>query len=71
MVQLILIFCLAGDPHTCKEIRPLTEDIDSPMACMTMGQIVAINEMRQRLSLQGYVLAKWRCEFGRRPERVL
>ncbi|HKM62854.1 MAG TPA: hypothetical protein VJY39_10225 [Acidisphaera sp.] len=71
MIQLVLIFCLAGDPHSCKEVRPVVEDINSPMACMTMGQIVAANEINSSLGLQGYVLSKWRCEIGKRAERAL
>ena len=71
MIQLVLIFCLAGDPHACKEVRPVVEDINSAMACMTMGQIVAANEINSSLGLQGYVLSKWRCEIGKRAERTL
>ena len=71
MIQLILVFCLSADPHACKEVRPAVEEINSPMACMQMAQIVAIDEMNKSLGLQGYVLSKWRCEIGKRAETAL
>ena len=71
MIQLVLIFCLAGDTTSCKEIRPAVEEINSPLACMRMAQIVAIDEINTHLDLQGYVLAKWRCELGKREQRAL
>jgi hypothetical protein len=71
MIHLVLIFCLASDGGSCKEVRPAIDEISSPMQCMTMAQIVAIDEINTHLDLQGYVLSKWRCEIGKPQESSL
>ncbi len=67
MVQLILVFCLAASATTCKEVRPIFENPLTLMGCVTQAQIVAVRELSDRLDLQGYQLARWRCEIGKRP----
>lgn len=64
MVQLVLVFCLAVSANTCKEVRPLFEDELTLMGCLTRAQFVATNELAERLDLQRYRLARWRCEVA-------
>jgi hypothetical protein len=68
MVQLVLVFCLAVSANTCKEVRPLFEDELTLMGCVTQAQFAATHELAERLDLQGYRLARWRCEVGRPRE---
>jgi Cyclin-dependent kinase inhibitor 3 (CDKN3) len=65
MVQLILVFCLAASGTTCKEVHPIFEDPLTLMGCVTQAQVVAVQELSDRLDLQGYQLARWRCEMGK------
>jgi hypothetical protein len=68
MVQLVLIFCLAASSNSCKTVHPpFQEPYASLMGCMTQAQFIASEELRNRLDLQGYKLARWRCESGRQP----
>jgi hypothetical protein len=66
MVQLVLIFCLAASSNSCKTLHPpFQEGYASLMGCMMQAEFVASEELRDRLDLQGYKLARWRCESGR------
>jgi hypothetical protein len=71
MVQLILVFCLAASATTCKEVRPVFEDPLTLMGCVTQAQVVAVQELSDRLDLQGYQLARWRCEIGKPQDAEL
>lgn len=65
MVQLVLIFCLATSGTSCRTVHPLFHDqYASMMGCVMQAELVAVEELRDRLDLQGYRLARWRCESG-------
>ena len=69
MIQLILVFCLSAGPHTCKEVQPLIDGIDSPERCLRSAQTIAASELNSRFDLAGYQLSSWRCIAGQQPER--
>ncbi len=71
MVQLVLVFCLAASATTCKEVHPIFEDPLSLMGCVTQAQLVAAQELSDRFDLQGYQLARWRCEIGKPQDAKL
>jgi hypothetical protein len=71
MVQLILVFCLATSATTCKEVHPMFEDPLTLMGCVTQAQVVAVQELSDRPDLQGYRLARWRCEIGKPQDAEL
>ncbi len=58
MVQLVLVFCLAGSPSSCQEQRPLIDDL-SLMACMVQGQQLAQEWLADHPK---WTLSRWRCE---------
>ncbi|HUC16418.1 MAG TPA: hypothetical protein VMA37_01890 [Acetobacteraceae bacterium] len=65
MVQLVLIFCLVGSGTSCKAVRPpFAEPYGSMQSCMLQAEQVAEQQLSDRLDLQGYRLARWRCEAG-------
>ncbi len=65
MVHLVLIFCLASTPTSCKHVRPPFEQpYASMMGCMMQAELIASDMLRDRLDLQGYRLARWRCTAG-------
>ncbi|HUA77248.1 MAG TPA: hypothetical protein VMA86_06220 [Acetobacteraceae bacterium] len=65
MVHLVLIFCLSATPNMCKQVQPPFEQpYGSLMGCMVQAQFVASDMLRDRLDLQGYRLARWRCVSG-------
>jgi hypothetical protein len=65
MVELVLIFCLAGTGASCKSVRPRYEPpYPSMQACFLEAEQVATRELSDRLDLQGYRLAGWRCVQG-------
>jgi hypothetical protein len=65
MIQLVLIFCLTGSGTDCKAVHPpFAEPYGSMQACMLQAEQVAAQELSDRLDLQGYRLARWRCEPG-------
>jgi hypothetical protein len=65
VVQLVLVFCLATSPNSCKQVRPpFDQPYASMMGCMTQAEFVASDMLRDRLDLQGYRLARWRCTEG-------
>jgi hypothetical protein len=62
MIHLVLIFCLSAAPTTCKNLRPPFEQpYASMMGCMMQAELIASDMLRDRLDLQGYRLARWRC----------
>ncbi len=65
MVHLVLIFCLSASPMMCRQVRPPFEQpFASLMSCVTQAQFVASDMLRDRMDLQGYRLARWRCTTG-------
>ena len=65
MVHLVLVFCLATSPNSCKQVPPpFGQSYGSLMGCMTQAEFVASDMLRDRLDLQGYRLARWRCTEG-------
>jgi hypothetical protein len=71
MIQLVLVFCLAASSATCKEVHPMFEYPLTLMGCVTQAQVVAAQELSDRFDLQGYQLARWRCEIGKRQDATL
>ncbi len=68
MIQLVLTFCLTVSGASCKTVRPAFEQgYPSLMGCMTAGQFVAAEMLRDRLDLQGYRVARWRCGPAIKP----
>lgn len=67
MVQLVLVFCLMGTPTQCQEERPATEPL-SLMSCMVGGQQAAQEWLNDHPK---WMLARWRCEQGSRPQNVI
>ena len=62
-----MVVCLATSPMECREERPVV-DVNSVMACMTQGQIVAAQWLSQHPSFR---LSRWRCEANvPRQERI-
>ncbi len=62
MIQLVLTFCLALSGTTCKTVHPpFQQGYSSLMGCLTAGQLIAAEMLRDRLDLQGYRLARWHC----------
>src|SRR5689334_5994505 len=58
MVQLVLIFCLATSPGSCREERPILEQL-SLMSCMVQGQQIAQDWLADHPK---WTLSRWRCE---------
>jgi hypothetical protein len=58
MTELVLIFCLAGVPSSCREERPLLEQM-SPMSCLMHGQQYALEWLADHPK---WALSGWRCE---------
>ncbi len=62
MIQLVLTFCLAASGNTCMTVRPPFEQgYPSLISCMAAAEVIAADMLRDRLDLQGYRLARWRC----------
>ncbi len=61
MIQLVLVYCLAGHPKQCFEKRLAMEDFPSPAACVSNAQQRAIEYLREHPQ---YVLKRWRCEVN-------
>ncbi len=65
MVHLVLVFCLAGSGASCKTVHPsFAEPYGSAEACELQAEQVAVQELSERLDLQGYRLVRWRCVPG-------
>jgi hypothetical protein len=58
MVQLVLVFCLAGSPASCQEHRPVIEQL-SPVACLVQAQQLAQDWLADHPK---WTLVRWRCE---------
>lgn len=72
MIQLALLFCLAASATTCKTVvPPFQQGYPSLLACNVAGQFVAIEMLRDRLDLQGWRLARWRCGPAQPPGTAL
>jgi hypothetical protein len=74
MIHLVLIFCLASAPSKaleCKEVRPDIDAVSSLAGCAQQAQFTASTMLETRLDLQGWQLARFRCEMGKREERAL
>jgi hypothetical protein len=67
MVQLVLIFCLAASPTSCREERPVVEQL-SLMTCMVQGQQIAQELLADRPK---WLLSRWRCEQNVPRERPI
>jgi hypothetical protein len=67
MVQLVFVFCLIASPTQCQEQRPTFEEL-SRISCMVQGQQYAQDWLNEHPK---WMLARWRCEMGRRPERPI
>ncbi len=67
MVQLVLIFCLAASPASCREERPVVEQL-SLMTCMVQGQQIAQELLADRPK---WMLSRWRCEQNVPRERPI
>ncbi len=62
MIYLVLVFCLSRSSTTCKDVRPPFEQpYASMMSCVMQAEFVASDMLRNRMDLQGYRLARWRC----------
>jgi len=65
MIYLVLVFCLSTSSTTCKNVRPPFEQpYASMMGCMMQAEFIASDMLRDRMDLQGYRLARWRCTEG-------
>lgn len=58
MVQLVLVFCLAGAPASCQEQRPVYDEL-SLIACLVQGQQLAQEWLSDHPK---WLLSRWRCE---------
>jgi hypothetical protein len=60
MAQLVLIFCLMGAPGSCREERPLLQQVPL-MSCLTQGQHYASEWLADHPK---WALSSWRCEHN-------
>jgi len=59
MIELVIVYCLSTDPHSCVEKRLAAEDFPTPAAC-TMG---AQQKAQEYLATHPrYELKTFRCE---------
>ncbi len=65
VIELVLVYCMVGDPKQCLEDRPLFEQPLTPMSCMMNAQLTAADYVKNHPT---YQLASWRCEAGKRHE---
>jgi hypothetical protein len=65
MVQIVLIFCLAASPGSCREERPVVEQL-SLTSCMVQGQQIAQDWLADHPK---WTLSRWRCEQNVPRER--
>lgn len=66
MIELVLVYCMIGDPARCVEQRPMFEEPLTSMACMMTAQQTASYYVRDHPQWQ---LARWRCERDKPRER--
>lgn len=64
MLSLVLVYCLASDPHQCQERRPVFAEPLTSMTCLIHGQLAGAEYVRQH---PDWRLSGWRCEVGRVP----
>ena len=65
MISLVLVFCLASG--NCTEQRPVTDELQSPMACLLQGERLAQEWL---VDHPDWHLARVRCEQPRQsPQR--
>lgn len=58
MIELVLIFCLAGVPGSCREERPFLKQM-SLTTCVMQGQQYALEWLADHPK---WALSEWRCE---------
>lgn len=68
MIELVLVFCLAGDPQKCVEEHPVFEEPLTGRSCPMTAQPAAVRYVELH---PGWRLARWRCERNKREERGL
>jgi hypothetical protein len=66
VVELVLVYCLIGDPVKCVEQRPMFEQPLSAMACMVTAQQTASHYVDEHPQWR---LATWRCERDQPKQR--
>jgi hypothetical protein len=62
MIEMVLVYCMIGDPAQCIEQRPVFEDPLTAMACMMSAQTVAVEYVRDH---PNWTLSGWRCEMNK------
>jgi hypothetical protein len=67
MIERVLVYCLAADAKSCVERRPVLDEVNGPMACMTAAQPLAAAYLAEHPK---YRLSTWRCEIHNRKERA-
>lgn len=58
MIELVLVYCLAGPPARCIEDRPFREESLTAMSCVMLAQQAAAQRGADH---PGYRFAGWRC----------
>ena len=59
MIELVIVYCLVGDPKQCQEQRPLFEQPLTPMSCLMGAELTAADYVKEHPT---WKLAGWRCE---------
>ncbi len=65
MVQMVLIYCMIGQPSLCTEQRPMFEQPLSMMGCMISAQQTAATYVQEH---PAWTLSRFRCEQDRPRE---
>lgn len=65
MIELVLVYCMVGNPKQCMEQRPVFEQPLTAMSCMMKAQLTAADYVKEHPSWQ---LGGWRCEMDTRHE---
>jgi hypothetical protein len=60
MIELVLVYCLISDSHTCIEKRPAFEVEMTPQSCLMDAERYAIDYVEAHPEWR---LAGWRCEI--------
>jgi hypothetical protein len=59
MIELVLVYCMVGEPNQCTEQRPLFEQPLTAMSCMMNAQLTAADYVKEH---PVWHLSSWRCE---------
>ncbi|MDB5396825.1 MAG: hypothetical protein JWM91_4331 [Rhodospirillales bacterium] len=59
MIELVIVYCMVGDPKQCLEQRPVFEQPLTPMSCLMGAELTAADYVKEHPT---WKLASWRCE---------